>query len=106
MAVFVLLVVVIGALVGIGALAFFLAIGSMAKDEKGRARSLENAESILDETFRGDSVTYESTPRTLPFEDVVAGGIARGYTLAGQTENPGNRKVLVLTKVNSERPTA
>lgn len=101
MAVFVLLVLVIGAFVLIGALAVFGALGSMAKDEKGRARALESAGVILDEVFQGASVTYESTPRTLPFEDVVAGGIARGYTLAGQTENPGNRKVLVFTKVNS-----
>jgi hypothetical protein len=105
MAVFVLLVAVIGALVGIGALAFVLAIGLKAKDEKGRAQSLESADVILDEAFQGDPVTYESTPRTLPFEDVVAGAIARGYTLAGQTENPGERKVLVFTKANSDSRT-
>lgn len=104
---FVLLLLVVVGLVMLGGLAFIGALFSMAGADKKRARSVENADAILDETFDGAvSVTYESTPRTLPFENVVQGAIERGYSLAGQTESPGGYKTLVFTKASSESRTA
>lgn len=99
----VVVVLVVLAFVAIGALAFFLAIGSMAKDEKGRKTALADESSVLDAAFTADDVTFKVTPRTLPYENVILGAKHRGYRLIGEAEEPGNRKTLVFTR---EIPTA
>lgn len=99
----VVLVVVVG-LVLIAGLAVPLAIGSMARDEKGRKAAQENAPAILDGAFDGrPEAVFKVEPRTLPYEAVVLGARARGYSLIGETaDSPnGDRKTLVFTKTTA-----
>lgn len=99
----VIVILVIVAFVIGGALAVVLAIGLLAKDEKGRKTALANEPDVLDAAFTAEDVTFKVGPATLPYENVVLGAKHRGYRLIGESEEPGNRKTLVFTR---ETPTA
>ena len=96
-ALIVIVVLVIGAMALIGALAFVGALGFMASDEKKQKQAEANAPAILDAAFDGDAVTFKVDPSTLKYETVVVGARARGYSLIGETVEPGGRvKTLVF----------
>lgn len=87
--------------VAIPAAAVVMAIGSKARDEKGRKAALANPDAILDAEFVAESVTMKVGPRTLPYESVVLGAKARGYQLIGENAEPGERKTLVFTRASA-----
>lgn len=53
-----------------------------------RARAALDPKAVCDQLFTGaaPTVIYEVTPRTLPFELVVAGAVERGYHLEAQDD--------------------
>lgn len=95
MARMVLLVLVVLVFIGGGAVVlWFSSAMERARVANERARASLDPQQVCDQVFAGaPAVTYEVSPRTLPYEVVVAGAIARGYRLEGESDG-----VLVFAK--------
>lgn len=72
---------------------------SRGRDAQYREAALANADFLLGEAFDGSpTVTYRSGPRDLPLDRVIEHGLAAGYTLLSQGDEPGGVKVLVFQR--------
>ena len=96
------LLVLLGLAVLIGGGIVIAVFAGVFKVEGDQKKAESTAGDLLDATFDGSPVvTFKTHMRTLKYETVVAGAIARGYRLSNQALNQHGYGSLIFEKATT-----